>query len=235
MVQADNIQNIKIAYAMRYGNPSISLVIQQFMEINIDKVFILPLYPQYASSTTGSAFESVFSELIKYIYIPEIISFPAFYNHKAYIKTMATHITAYWNKHGQGDKLLFSFHGLPDSSIKAGDPYFTQCQHSAYLLAEALNLNKSQWHLSFQSRFGKQKWLQPYTTDILQQLGKQQIKLDVICPGFISDCLETLEEIACTGKEQFFLAGGKKFNYIPCLNDSFPCINMLYKMIKNHI
>ena len=205
--------------AMRYGNPSILSAIEELKAQHCNRILLLPLYPQYAGSTTASSVEMVFDSLKRYRDIPALRVVKHYHDHPAYIDALASHVLAYWAKHGKPEKLLMSFHGVPRFTLDKGDPYHCECQKTGRLLAEALGLVKEQYVISFQSLFGRAEWVKPYTEPTLKELAKKGVsRVDVICPGFPIDCLETLEEIAMECKASFLAAGGKEFNYIPCLN-----------------
>jgi ferrochelatase len=197
---------VPVRYAMRYGAPSIASALKDF-----EPDVVLPLYPQYSRSTTESIIDL----------LPGRNVVRDFHDHPAYIGALAAGVREHWAARGRGDKLLMSFHGLPQRSVDRGDPYQKQCFATATLLAEKLDLPKDQYLVTFQSRFGAAKWLQPYTEPTLVSLAREQVKrVDVICPGFVSDCLETLEEIALGARETFLAAGGREFHLLPCLNES---------------
>lgn len=226
--------DIPVTYAMRYGQPAISHAIEQLRQAGVNELLILPLYPQYAASTCGSALDGVFDTLRTRRYVPTIHAITSFHDHPGYIAALAAHVREYWQHHGRGERLLMSFHGLPQRAVTLGDPYETQCRHSAQLLADALQLSPNQWVITFQSRFGKEQWLHPYTSETLSTLGEQQLKrLDVICPGFVADCLETLEEIAIEGCKTFQQAGGGEYVYIPCLNTNSQWIEVLETLVRD--
>ena len=209
-----------VDYAMRYGNPSIPAVLRKLKEQNCQHILVVPMYPQYAASTTATANDIVFAELQQMRNTPALRTIKHFHDHPGYIKALASNINDYWVKNGRPERLLMSFHGLPQYTLEKGDPYHCECLKSGRLLAEELGLQPEQYAISFQSRFGKAAWLQPYTTATLKLWGKQKIRrVDVVCPGFVADCLETLEEIAMEGREDFLHAGGGEYHYIPCLNE----------------
>ncbi len=221
-----------VVLGTHYGNPSIPKALHQLQESGVEKIVVLPLYPQYSATSTGSTFDIVINELKSWRDLPELHFIKSYATHPKYIAAIANSITAYWQQHGKPEHLLFSFHGIPERNIKLGDPYADECHETAELVAEYLHLEKSSWSLAFQSRLGRAKWLSPYTDHVLQELPRNGISnLHVICPGFAVDCLETLEEIAIRGKEQFFSAGGKQFHYIPALNDSQAQIEMLADLV----
>lgn len=225
-----------IEYAMRYGNPSIPSALRKLKEQNCQRILVVPLYPQYAASTTASATDIVFSELQRWRNLPAIRTIKHFHDDAGYIKALAANVNDYWRQNGRPEKLLMSFHGLPRYTLEQGDPYHCECHKTARLLAQELGLKPEQYAISFQSRFGKAEWLKPYTSVILQEWGKQKIKrVDVVCPGFVADCLETLEEIAIEGKEIFQHAGGGEYHYIPCLNDRPQWIHALTALVLDNL
>lgn len=199
----------KVAFAMRYGRPSIAAGLAQLE--GCGEVLVVPMYPQFARSTTES---------IRDVLPPGTRMLEDFHDHPAYIGALAALVRDDWSAHGRPDVLVMSFHGLPQRSIERGDPYFRQCMKTADLLAQALGLEDERLRVGFQSRFGPAKWIQPYTSDILAQLGRDRTRrVDVFCPGFVADCLETLEEIAMEGREIFQHAGGGEYRALPCLNE----------------
>lgn len=209
-----------VEYAMRYGKPSIGDKLRVLKAQNCDRLLVLPLYPQYSASTTGTAFAAVFDCLARMRRMPALRTVLHFHDHAGYIGALAQNVRDYWSTNGRPDRLVMSFHGVPRFTLEKGDPYHCECQKTARLLGEALTLKPEQYHIAFQSRFGRAEWLKPYTADMLVQLGRQNVgRVDVVCPGFVSDCLETLEEIAIEGKTAFLQAGGREFHYIPCLNE----------------
>jgi ferrochelatase len=211
---------IPVALAMRYGKPSIAAGLAELKEQGCDRILAFPLYPQYAASSTASALDGVFQVLSQTRNMPEIRTIRHFHDHPGYIDALANNVREYWTSYGRPDKLLMSFHGVPRSTLERGDPYHCECQKTARLLAETLGLAPDQYVVSFQSRFGRAEWLKPYTAETLRQLGKQGVKrVHAICPGFVADCLETLEEIAMEGKTTFLNAGGSEYRYIPALNE----------------
>ena len=222
---------LTVEYAMRYGQPSIAGALDQCKRDGVERVLAVPLYPQYAASSTASAFDGVFTELGKIRNTPAIRTVKHYHDHPGYIAALAQNVRDYWLRidgSGRPDKLVMSFHGVPRFTLDKGDPYHCECQKTGRLLAEALELNADQYQICFQSRFGKTEWLRPYTAETLEQLGRQHTRrVDVVCPGFVSDCLETLEEIAMEGKALFVQAGGHEFHYIPCLNERDDWIHAL--------
>lgn len=227
---------LKVEYAMRYGNPSIPSALRKLKEQNCQRILIVPLYPQYASSTTATATDIVFGELQHWRNTPALRTLKHFHDDAGYIRALAANVNDYWMKSGRPEKLLMSFHGLPRYTLDRGDPYHCECHKTARLLAQELGLKPGQYAVSFQSRFGKAEWLKPYTTATLKEWGKQKTKrVDVVCPGFVADCLETLEEIALEGREDFQHAGGGEYHYIPCLNERNDWIHALTALVLDNL
>ncbi|MEO8331423.1 MAG: ferrochelatase [Gallionella sp.] len=225
-----------VDYAMRYGNPSIPSVLHKLREQNCQRILVVPMYPQYAASSTATAFDVVFDELRQMRNAPALRTIRNYHDHPGYIKALANNINEYWMKHGRPDKLVMSFHGVPQYTLEKGDPYHCECHKTARLLAQELGLKPGQYQLSFQSRFGKAEWIKPYTTATLLELGKQKTRrVDVVCPGFVADCLETLEEIAQEGKEDFQHAGGGEYHYIPCLNERNDWMHALTDLVMDNL
>ncbi len=228
-------QPVAIALAMRYGNPSIRHALQELRQANVDRVLVLPLYPQYSSCTTASTFDAIATVIKDWRWIPEFRFINQYHDHDLYIQALANSIEESWAKQGQAAMLLFSFHGIPKRFLMTGDPYHCMCQATARLIAERLGLVEGRWQITFQSRFGREEWLQPYTMKTLQTLANSGIKsVDVVCPGFSADCLETLEEIAVENRHAFLGAGGERYNYIPALNDRPDHIAVLEALIENN-
>ncbi|MFM2441279.1 MAG: hypothetical protein RLZZ349_1006 [Pseudomonadota bacterium] len=210
-----------VELGMSYGNPSMQSAISKLRAQHCDRILVFPLYPQYAASSTASAMDAVFRVLLKTRNQPAIRSIRNYHDHPAYIAALATTVREHWQSHGKPTKLVISFHGVPKVHLTSGDPYHCQCHKTGRLLAEALDLTREEYLVAFQSRFGKQEWLKPYLANTLTALGQAKIKrIDVICPGFSSDCLETLEEIAIEGKHIFQSNGGGDYHYIPALNEN---------------
>ncbi|MDO8300332.1 ferrochelatase [Lacisediminimonas sp.] len=227
---------VDVAYAMRYGNPSVASVLEQVKSRNCDRVLIVPAYPQYAGATTASVWDAVFAHYSRVRNVPELRLVRNYHDQQAYIEALQNAVTRHWDANGQGEKLVMSFHGVPKRTLMLGDPYHCECYKTARLLAQALGLTADQYLVTFQSRFGKAEWLQPYTAPTLKQLAKQGVKsVDVICPGFTADCLETLEEIAMEVRSDFLTAGGATFQYIPCLNESPVWIEGLAAICEQHM
>jgi protoporphyrin/coproporphyrin ferrochelatase len=212
---------VPVAGAMRYGKPTVADGLAELLAKGCTHVLVIPMYPQYAASTTESVNDALQRALKKSKPAPEIRFVKDFHDHKAYAKAIARNVNDYWLKHGRPDRLVMSFHGLPRRSVERGDPYQKQCFESARLIATELGWNDARTLVTFQSRFGAQEWIQPYTDVTLTALGREGVgRVDVICPGFATDCLETLEEIAIENRDTFLKAGGKEFHYIPTTNDT---------------
>jgi len=225
---------IPIALGMHYGQPSIKQALEELQTKEVTKIIVFPLYPQYSATTTAATFDMVTEVLKKWRKIPEIHMLHDYADNPLYINAITQSIQAERLKQENTSHLLFSFHGIPEYCIKAGDPYYERCQLTVELVAKKLNLQQKDYSISFQSRLGRAKWLQPYTDQILKNMPKQGIThLQVVAPGFAVDCLETLEEIAIRGKHQFMENGGKSFRYIPALNESTPHLDALASIISS--
>jgi protoporphyrin/coproporphyrin ferrochelatase len=220
--------SLVVDYAMRYGTPPISQKIAALKARGCERILLLPLYPQYSASTTATAFDEAFCALSKLRNQPEIRTVRDFHDDPGYIHALAASVKRDWAQHGHPSMLVMSFHGVPQRTALLGDPYERQCKTTAKLLGAALDLDDAQWTLAFQSRFGRAQWLKPYTSEVLTTLGRRKVgRIDVICPGFVCDCLETLEEIAIEAREIYTAAGGEALRYLPCLNDSHDWIAAL--------
>jgi len=227
---------LDVALAMRYGEPSIGAVLQQLRARGVARMLMLPMYPQYSATTTASSVDGVNQVLGRLRDLPEMRWIKHFADDTGYIEALRASVAAHWERHGRGECLLMSFHGLPRRNLDLGDPYHCECQKTARLLAEALELGPAAWRVSFQSRFGRARWLEPSTADTLRDLGRSGMRrLDVICPGFVADCLETLEEIAIEGQATFLQAGGQQLRYIGCLNDSAHFIRALADLVERNV
>lgn len=227
---------VAVSLGMSYGNPSIASALDELYERGARRIVLLPLYPQYSGTTTGSVFDAVVSELAKRRWVPEFRFINHYHDESGYIDALAASIREYWDANGRGDKLMFSFHGVPKETLLKGDPYHCHCQKTARLVAESLELGDEEWVLSFQSRVGRAEWLRPYTDETIESLGEQTLeRLDVVCPGFSADCLETLEEIAMQNAELFEESGGGALHYIPCLNARDDHIEFLGDHVLRHI
>ncbi|MGI9229718.1 MAG: ferrochelatase [Gammaproteobacteria bacterium] len=228
-------ESVEVALGMRYGEPSIRHALEQLQQAGVQQLLVLPLYPQYSATTTASTFDALSAELQTWRWLPELRMIRSYHDDTHYITALTESIRQHWNKHGKPEKLLFSFHGIPKSYFVAGDPYYCQCHATARLVAEQLALPDSDWLLAFQSRFGPQEWLQPYTDKQLITWAEAGIKhVQVICPGFAADCLETLEEINIQNRKFYQQAGGETFSYIPALNEQPLHIETLCKLINQH-
>jgi len=213
--------HVSTRYAMRYGSPSVATQLEAFKAEGITRVLIVPAYPQYSATTTASVFDAVYTWAAKVRRLPEFRFLNHYHDDAGYIAALAAKVRAHWATHGQPEQLVMSFHGVPQRTLELGDPYHCECYKTARLLGEALGLTKDSYKVTFQSRFGKAKWLQPYTEPTLVAMAEAGVKrVDVMCPGFTGDCLETLEEINDEAREAFMHAGGQTFHYIDCLNDS---------------
>ena len=227
---------VRVALAMRYGNPSIPAGLESLRQANVQRLLVLPLYPQYSATTTASIFDSVTGELQSWRWLPETRFINRYHDDPAFIQALADSIREFRDQHGRPEKLLFSFHGIPRDYYEQGDPYPDECRRTAHETIELLGLAEGEWEIAFQSRFGAQEWVKPYTDATLKAWGKQGIKsVQVLCPAFSADCLETLEEIAVENRDYFLEAGGKEYAYIPALNDRPAHIQLFVELIKRHI
>lgn len=227
---------LHLAWAMRYGQPAIGATLDAMKAAGCTRILVQPLYPQYAASTTASVHDDVCRWLLRTRNQPEIRLARGFCDDPGYIAALAASIRQHWQTHGRGDKLVMSFHGLPQRSLELGDPYHCECHKTARLLAEALGLAPDDYLVSFQSRFGRAKWLQPYTQPSLVAMPAAGVRrVDVVCPGFVADCLETREEIAMECKAAFLAAGGDVFHYIDCLNERPDWIAALSRRLSGQI
>lgn len=227
---------VAIALGMRYGNPSIAKALAELAASGARRVVVLPLYPQYAAATAGSTFDAVFAELARTRWVPGVRTIETYHDEPGYIAALAASVRERWLAEGPPEKLLMSFHGMPQRYFDDGDPYFCYCQKTARLLAEALALPADRWQLSFQSLFGKEEWLKPYTDRTVEALAKQGVRaLDVICPGFSADCLETIEEIDQLNREIFLHHGGERFRFISCLNERDDHLDFLTDLVVRQL
>ena len=231
--------DVEVALAMRYGEPSIASVLAELRQKGVDRLLVLPMYPQYSATTTASVFDAIADQVRTLRNVPEIRWVKHFHDHASYIEALKRSVLDHWRRVGAlgaGDKLVISFHGVPKRTLELGDPYHCECQKTARLLANALGLRASDYVVTFQSRFGRAEWLQPYTAPTLRKLAADGCsRVDVICPGFVVDCLETLEEIAIEAKNDFLSAGGKQFHYIACLNDAPGFIGALADLVQEQM
>ncbi len=225
----------RVVLGMRYGHPSISEALQALRSEGCRRLLVLPLYPQYSATTTGSTFDALTEELRRWRWLPELRIVNQYHDDRRYVETIADSIRGSWSERPRSQKLLMSFHGLPRRYLLDGDPYHCQCQKTARLVAQELNLLPDQWAVSFQSRVGREEWLKPYTDHLLKEWAASGVKsVDVVCPGFSADCLETLEEIGEQNRDFFLEAGGEAFHYIPCLNDRPDHIEALAALLLRH-
>ena len=228
--------NVLVRPAMRYGNPSIASQLDALKAAGATRILILPLYPQYSATTTASVFDAVYAWAARTRHVPELRFVNRYHDHPGYIDALARSIETHWKHNGQPDQLVMSFHGVPERTRTLGDPYFCESMKTGRLLAERLGLREERFRITFQSRFGKAKWIEPYTQPTVEALAKAGTRrVDVVCPGFTSDCLETLEEINMEVREAFLHAGGQEFHYIPCLNDSNAWITTLSRIAQQHL
>jgi ferrochelatase len=235
-ILASRKQKYRVEVAMRYGNPSVAEKITKMHNEGIRRLIVIPLYPQYSGSTNGSTFDAIAKALCKQRWVPETHFVSDYHQRPGYIQAIGKSIKRHWQKHGRKQKLLMSFHGVPQKFIKNGDPYQSQCTNTAQSIAEYLDLQPSDWMLVFQSRLGAQQWLQPYCDQTLKSLPAEGISsVDIVCPGFSADCLETLEEIDVENRNYFLQAGGKSYSYIKCLNDSDDHAQLMAEIIGETI
>ncbi len=229
-------ENVVVEFAMRYGAPSVDSVIDNMLQQGVRKLLVLPLYPQYCASTTASTFDAVAASFAKKRLIPELRFINHYHDFTPYIQAVADKIRQHWQTHGRADKLIFTYHGIPKRYLLNGDPYHCECYKTSRLLAENLGLTKDEYMVTFQSRFGREEWLKPYTDKTLMALPEQGIKsVQLVCPGFSADCLETIEEIGEENRDYFFESGGERYEYIPALNADASHIEMMESLIAQHL
>ena len=227
---------VTVRDAMRYGQPSIASRLDALKAEGVTRVLVLQAYPQYSATTTASVIDAVNAWSARVRRVPEFRFVNDYHDDPLYIDALAHSVARHWQQNGRPDQLVMSFHGIPERNIRLGDPYQAQCLATARLLADTLQLTSTQYRVTFQSRFGRARWLEPYTEPTLRELGAAGVsRIDAMCPGFPADCLETLEEIAMEGRDAFLGAGGKEFHYIPCLNDSAPWITALANIADRHL
>ncbi|MDX5333281.1 MAG: ferrochelatase [Gammaproteobacteria bacterium] len=226
---------VSVALAMRYGNPSIEAGLEALKAAGARRILVLPLYPQYAGATTGSTFDAVADVLKQWRWVPELRFINHYHDEPAYIGALVQGIQRHWAQHPRGELLVFSFHGIPQRYFHDGDPYFCHCQKTARLVAEGLGLSEGEYRVTFQSRVGREEWLKPYTDETMKALPRAGVKrVDVVCPGFSADCLETIEEIGEENRGYFMEAGGEAYHYIPALNDDAAHIDALADLVCHH-
>ena len=229
------LPDVDVRLAMRYGNPSVPSVLRAMDEAGTRRIVVLPLYPQYSASTSASSHDAVMKDVMRWRRQPELRLVQDYHEDPAWVAAVAGRIRAFWAEHGRGDRLLMSFHGIPQRFVAGGDPYAAQCRASAAAIAKALELDADAWSLTFQSRFGREPWLQPYTDKSLEQWGREHAgTIDVVCPGFAVDCLETLEEIAVENAHRYVDHGGTALRYIPALNDDDAHVQALAALFRRH-
>lgn len=227
---------VAVELGMTYGQPSAESGIKKLMAQGVERIVVLPLYPQYSATTTGSVYDAIAEVMRGIRAIPQIRTVHHYQDHPDYIRALAESVREHWEKHGRAARLLMSFHGIPLRYAELGDPYPHECEQTSKLLAAELGLKSGEWIQTYQSRFGKEPWLQPYTDETLAELPKKGVEsIEVICPAFASDCLETLEEIAEENREYFEEAGGKQYSYIPALNDRASHIDLLAKLVVQQL
>jgi ferrochelatase len=225
-----------VEIGMRYGNPSIDSALAKLRAADAERILVIPLYPQYAASTTASAFDHYAASMRGQRRVPGVRFVDSFHDDPGYIRALAQSVNDYWVKNGRPDRLVLSFHGVPRRTLDRGDPYHCHCHKTARLVTDELGLDRKQWVLAFQSRFGRAEWLKPYTAATLEALAREGVqRVDVVCPGFVADCLETLEEIGIEGRDRFLKAGGKAFHAIPCLNEHPVWIAALADLAWRHL
>lgn len=227
---------VVVRFAMRYGQPSIASVIETMQKEGVRRLLVLPLYPQYSAATTASTFDAIAEDFTRRRWLPDFRFISHYHDYPPYINALAKTVEAHWQIHGRADKLLMSYHGVPLRYLKNGDPYHCECYKTSRLLAERLGLSADEYVTTFQSRFGREEWLKPYTDHTLQAFPSQGVKsVQIICPGFSADCLETIEEIGVENREYFMEAGGERYEYIPALNASEEHIAVLAQLIERNM
>lgn len=230
---------VRVAVGMTYGEPSVAAALRELREADVTKLLVLPMYPQYSGTTTGSVFDAVARELTSWRVVPELRMIQGYHDQPGYVRALADSIRETWEEapgEPEPEKLLFSFHGIPLRYFRNGDPYHCLCHETARQVAEDLGLARDRWVVSFQSLFGKEEWLKPYTADTVTAMGKAGVaSLDVVCPAFAADCLETLEEIDVLNRELFEMAGGGRFRYVPALNDRPDHLRFLADLVQRHL
>lgn len=234
--QAYGEQQVPVMVGMRYGNPSMASAMNALTDQNVRNLIVLPLYPQYCAATVGSTFDAVAAQLARYRWVPELKFISGYHKNDRYISAISESISRHIEAHGMPERLLFSYHGTPERYLHQGDPYYCFCCQTTRLVREKLGLEEDTILTTFQSRFGKATWLQPYTDETLKKLANDGIRhVAIICPGFSADCLETIEEIDAENRGYFTEGGGEQYHYIPCLNDQDDHIDMMFELVKQHL
>ena len=227
---------VVVREAMRYGEPSIAAGLDALKAAGCRRVLVLPMYPQYSGTTTGSVIDAVAAWARTVRHVPELRIVNRYHDEPGYIEALARRVLEHWQRDGRAEHLVMSFHGVPQRTLDLGDPYHCECHKTARLLAQRLGLDKAHYSVTFQSRFGRAKWVEPATDASLRALAQRGVKhVQVLCPGFTADCLETLEEIALENREVFLHAGGTAYDYIPCLNDHPAWIQALVGIATTHM
>lgn len=235
-LQARFGDRLMVEFAMRYGNPSISSVIDRMQQAGVRRLLVLPLYPQYSGATTASTFDAIADDFRQRRWLPELRMINHYHDYPDYIEALATSVERHWQSHRRADRLILSYHGVPKRYLLQGDPYFCECHKTSRLLAERLGLEEGEWMTTFQSRFGREEWLKPYTDETLKGLPGQGVKsVQLLCPGFSADCLETIEEIGQENRDYFLESGGERYEYIPALNSDPVHIDALEKLLLQHL
>lgn len=229
-------EKVMVEFAMRYGSPSIKSALDKMFDNGVKKLIVLPLYPQYSGSTTGSTFDAISNDFTQRRFLPELRFINHYHDNPKYIEALANKISAHREQYGKADKLIFSYHGVPKRYLLNGDPYHCECHKTTRLVAEKLGLYRDEYMTCFQSRFGREEWLKPYTDHTLKALPEKGVKsIQIVCPGFSADCLETIEEIGMENKEYFIEAGGEDYQYIPALNSDDEHIETLLTIIRDNL
>ncbi|MES1943231.1 ferrochelatase [Salinisphaera sp. PC39] len=235
-LDADLSRPVHVALAMRYGRPSLAQGLEELRDAGAERILLLPMYPQYSATTTATTFDRVTEIMRRWRSQPALRTVTHYHDEPAYIRALADSVRRHWDTHGRGERLMLSYHGIPKRYVKNGDPYPRDCGITAQLLAAELGLSRGEWKVCFQSRFGREPWLQPYTDKTLEAWGRDGVRsVDVLCPGFSADCLETLEEIAIGNRELFEENGGERLSYIPALNDDPAHIDMLAGIVTREL
>ncbi len=235
-LRAEGSPPLHVALGMRYGSPSIPAALRELDAKGCRRILVLPLYPQYFAGTVGTTFDAVFAELARWRVVPELRTVTGYHDDRGYLRALAASVREAWRREPPGEKLLISFHGVPQRYVDSGDPYFEHCQATARRLAEELELPAERWVVAFQSLFGREEWIKPYTDVTIRYLAQSGVSsLDVLAPGFAADCLETLDELDVLNREFFRAAGGQRFRYLPCLNDRADHVAALAALARRHL